>query len=474
MQDHTSQPSYRKQVSSRVKHITSGNPSTRIKPPHETLAKISPISAKIGVTRISDITFMDRLYIPNYSAVLPGTEDSIWVYNGKGTTRDDAKLSALMEAVERYSSLPNTSDRTFVQGSYSDLSRSYERVLHPNEVVEPVYPEYDERHSLMDFILGFDLLNNQEVLVPAELAIYRYAPKYPAVSAFPNFHTNGLAAGNVLEEAVCHALCELIERDAVSLADLCASIVHFNILDKIMESFKKKTLLPNTINFEDRFVDDTSIYPDVDISDLITKFEPARRLVDRFALCEIPLLIKDITQRDIGIPTFIASSFEWLTQDYGYFAKGYGTHPDSRIALTRAITELSQTRAANIQGARDDLKKIRYGVNDELYKRKWQFVPTTLSFTRQNNHEKNIVDFSKIRSFVSNDILNDINFILSSLKNAGLKQVIIVDLTNPTIGIPVVRAIVPGLETFEVTNSVVGNRAIDAFRAQYKFNKITK
>ena len=39
------------------------------------------------------------------------------------------------------------------------------------------------------------------------------------------------------------------------------------------------------------------------------------------------------------------------------FAKGYGTHLDARIALIRAITELSQTRAVNIQGARDDLEK---------------------------------------------------------------------------------------------------------------------
>jgi thioglycine synthase len=468
MEDHHSQPSHRLEVRSRIKHSTSsGSPSTRVKPLHETLAQISPICAKIGVTRISDISFMDRLYIPNYSVVLPGTEDSIWVYNGKGTTRDDAKLSALMEAVERHSSLPSTCKRSIVQGSYLDLSKSYEGVLHPAEVVEPVHSEYDEKHSIMDFLPAYDLLNNEEVLVPAEIAIYGYSPKYPAVSVFPYFHTNGLASGNVLEEAVCHALCELIERDAVSLADLCASIVHFNILEKIMDSLKKKILLPIAVNFEDRFVDDKSIYPDVDLSDMVTQYEPARRLVDRFNFCEIPLLIKDITQRDIGIPTFIASSFEWLTQDYGYFAKGYGTHPDSRIALTRAITELSQTRAANIQGARDDLKKIRYNLTDELYKRRWQFVPTTLSSTQLNNHEKSIVDFNDIRTFVSNDILHDINFILSNLKNAGLKQAIIVDLTNPDVGIPVVRAIVPGLETFEVTNSVIGNRAIDAFRALY-------
>ena len=53
----------------------------------DTLAEIIPLCKKIGVTRISDITYMDKLYIPNYTAVLPGTEDSIWVYSGKGPTK---------------------------------------------------------------------------------------------------------------------------------------------------------------------------------------------------------------------------------------------------------------------------------------------------------------------------------------------------------------------------------------------------
>jgi len=45
------------------------------------------------------------------------------------------------------------------------------------------------------------------------------------------------------------------------------------------------------------------------------------------------------------------------------------------------------------------------------------------------------------------------------LKRAGLKRAIIVDLTNPQIAIPVVRTIVPGLETFSVSYSIMGRRA---------------
>jgi ribosomal protein S12 methylthiotransferase accessory factor len=68
---------------------------------------------------------------------------------------------------------------------------------------------------------------------------------------------------------------------------------------------------------------------------------------------------------------------------------------------------------------------------------------------------------------MNEDILDDINLILYSLKNVGLKRTIIVDLTNPNIGIPVVRAIVPGLETFEVTKSIMGRRAKEYFKRLY-------
>jgi thioglycine synthase len=442
-----------------------GIASTRIKSVEATLAEITPLYEKIGVTRISDITYMDKLYIPNYSAILPGTEDSIWVYTGKGPTRAYAKASALMEAIERYSSLSSTYSKTFIRGSYLQLSKSYGKVLHPAEVVEPVNQSYNDNDSILDFIPGFDILNNEDTLVPAQLALSRYFAEFPAIDAFKYSHTNGLASGNVLEEAICHALCEVIERDAVSLADLCASSIPYTILERIRTSLKntKNGGYPITDIPENRFADDCSIFQDVDISQVAEEFEPIKFLVNRYNDAGVPLLIKDITQKDIGIPTFLASSIEWISHNYGYFAKGYGTHPNARVALVRAITEASQTRAVNIQGARDDLKKIQYKENDEIYKRKWEFVQASSLLSSKNSiYTKK---FSKIKTYLNTDILDDIKLILNRLKKAGLKRAIIVDLTNSDLRIPVVRAIVPGLETFEVAKlfmrgeSFIGKRA---------------
>jgi thioglycine synthase len=459
-------------LKSRNKYIANnGNVSTRIKSVENTLAEIIPLCKRIGVTRISDITYMDKLYIPNYTAVLPGTEDSIWVYSGKGPTKADAKASALMESIERYSSLSSTYSKSFIQGSYLQLLKSYNKVLHPDEVVEPVEQTYNPKSSIIDFLPGFDLLNKEEVLIPVQLVLSRYSAKPPAICVFPYSHTNGLASGNVLEEAICHALCEVIERDAASIADLSASCIPYSILEKITNSLKKAQNgeYPLTQIPEDKFVDDSSIFPDVDISEIAEEFEPIKFLVKRFTDSGIPLLIKEITQKDIGIPTFVASSIEWITSNYGYFAKGYGTHPDARIALARAITEVSQTRAGNIQGARDDLKKIRYKENDEIYKRKWQFMHASSSLTSKNNKT---IKFSEIKTYIKKDILDDISLILNRLRKAGLTRAIIVDLTIPDVEIPVVRAIVPGLETFEVAKLFMGSELFIGRRAKKHFLKI--
>jgi ribosomal protein S12 methylthiotransferase accessory factor len=218
-------------------------------------------------------------------------------------------------------------------------------------------------------------------------------------------------------------------------------------------------------SLSDIFVDDPSLYPDVDIEEVMMKFEPVKHLVRKFKDAGIPLLIKDITQKDIQIPTLAASSIEWITHDYALLAKGFGTHPDSRIALTRAITEVSQTRAANIQGARDNLKRIHYREKDAIHSRKWPFMQ---SYLMGQNRDHNMINFSEISTSENKDILEDIDFILSALKRAGIRRAIIVNLTNPDIEIPVVRVIIPGLETFEVTHSIMGKRAKMCFNAFLK------
>jgi ribosomal protein S12 methylthiotransferase accessory factor len=423
------------------------NGTSRVYPVEKTLEDVSEISKKIGLTRIADITYMDKLYIPNYSCVLPGTEDYIWVYSGKGPTKKHAKVSAIMESIERYSSLPTNYYGKFISGTFNKLKQSY-NILHPEEVVEPLTFDF-HNNMVMDYVKGYDIICRENILVPAALALFRYTPNSPSLNPFAFHHTNGLASGNVFEEAVCHALCEVIERDAISLAQLRASAIPFHILNNIYHNFQRHGYNINPISKE-QFIDDNSIFPDVKISQ--EDFHQVTKLINTFKKFNIRLIIKDITT-DIKIPTFNVACVEWISHDYGYLAEGHGTHPDKRIALLRAITEVSQTRAANIQGARDDLRKIHYNDNNTDDKNAWQFMAS----------EKTI-NFSDIITYLNEDILDDINLIIKFFKIVGLKKAIIVNLTNPKIKIPVVRAIVPSLETFKISKSVMGLRA----RSSYK------
>ena len=143
-----------------------------------------------------------------------------------------------MEAIERYSSLSNTYPRTLFKEAYSQVLKTYDKVLHPDELVEPDSGEYNETYTILDFLPGFDLISDEVILVPAEIASYGYYPKHPASCIFI-FSYERSCFRNTLEEAICHALCEVIERDAVSIADLCASSIPYNILERIIDSLRK-------------------------------------------------------------------------------------------------------------------------------------------------------------------------------------------------------------------------------------------
>ena len=56
------------------------------------------------------------------------------------------------------------------------------------------------------------------------------------------------------------------------------------------------------------------------------------------------------------------------------------------------------------------------------------------------------VCFDEVPDFCSNSFEVDLQQILSRLEAARVTEIVTVDLTRPSIGIPVVRVIVPGLE----------------------------
>ncbi|PKL58254.1 MAG: methanogenesis marker 1 protein, partial [Methanomicrobiales archaeon HGW-Methanomicrobiales-5] len=190
---------------------TYNNETQRAIPLEETLRRIEPKVPAVGITRVADITNLDRIGIPVFSCIRPTAEDgAITVYNGKGATIEESRISAIMEGIERYSA--EAHDREIRVALFSEL-HGREPVINPEDLI---LPEGAVTDRFMSWYPGYDIVNNETVWVPAFAVFHPVPPRHRGVF---RTNTNGLASGNTIEEAVFHALSEVIERDAWSLVE---------------------------------------------------------------------------------------------------------------------------------------------------------------------------------------------------------------------------------------------------------------
>ena len=73
----------------------------RIIEPSETLTRYRPLASSMGITRLGNITGLDRIGIPVVAAIRPNSR-SVSVSQGKGLDLSQAMASALMEAIEGF------------------------------------------------------------------------------------------------------------------------------------------------------------------------------------------------------------------------------------------------------------------------------------------------------------------------------------------------------------------------------------
>ena len=71
----------------------------RCEPPRETLARLAPHFARLGITRVGELTGLDELGLPIAFATRPNSF-TLSVSLGRGLDRDSALISAAMEAAE--------------------------------------------------------------------------------------------------------------------------------------------------------------------------------------------------------------------------------------------------------------------------------------------------------------------------------------------------------------------------------------
>jgi putative methanogenesis marker protein 1 len=307
---------------------TYNNETQRASPLDETLRRIEPKVPAAGITRVADITSLDRIGIPVFSCIRPTAEDgAITVYNGKGATIEESRISAIMEGIERYSA--EAHDRVIRTALYQELE-GLEPVVNPHDLI---LPEGAATDRFMSWYQGYDIVNNETLWVPAFAVFHPVPPRHRGVF---RTNTNGLASGNTIEEAVFHALSEVIERDAWSLVESTrdTGMAVVGIDDPVIQDMQKK-----------------------------------------FADAQVEVTIRDITS-DIGIPTIAAVADDVLLKDPSLLTIGIGTHTSARIAVMRALTEVAQSRLTQIHGAREDttIADLRKKMGYERAKRYRRFL----------------------------------------------------------------------------------------------------
>ncbi|WP_108880051.1 YcaO-like family protein [Anderseniella sp. Alg231-50] len=385
--------------------------------PADTVERLKPLMSDFGITRIADVTGLDRIGIPVVMVVRPNSR-SVAVSQGKGLDIASAKASGLMEAIETWHA-----ERLVLPlklASYRELSAD-----HPVVQIDRLPPLEDSlfhRDQPILWIEGKNLFDRQPVWLPYEMVHTNYnIPRPTGHGCFPA-STNGLASGNHILEATCHAICEVIERDASTL---------WHHLDP-----------------DERWA--TRI--DVDTID-----DPyCGELLRILAQAELEPVIWNMTT-DTGVPAFYCLLLDENTGD-GHMGAGAGCHPAREIALSRALTEAVQTRTTYIAGSRDDLTPAEFSEAGRAEKYRYA--------ERMMEGGDGQGNFQEIFSKLATTMEDDIEFVLAGLAAAGIDEVAVIDMTSAKYEIPVVRVVIPGLEApHDDDGYIPGPRALSVVEA---------
>lgn len=379
-------------------------------PPERTIINVEDKLKRAGVTRIAEITHLDRLGIPVYSAIRPGAaEGAVSIYAGKGATKSQAKASAMMEAFERYSAEINEEDTfKFESGTYSEM----ENAVNPKALILPT-SLYEDDKTQLDWVKTMELTEEKEYLIPANAIYHPYMPLNG--SALFKSNTNGLASGNRIEEAVYHGITEVVERDAWS----------------IFEAKKEPKSEVDCETIENPM-----------IKDMLSKFTQA----------EVDVRLLELTA-DVEITTIAAVSDDTVLKDPALLSLGVGTHLNPEVAVIRALTEVAQSRATQIHGTRED-------TNRAVFMRKAGYDRMKRINKHWFNDSHKLIDISQIKDRSKTNFKEDIETCMDLLRKNGFKKIYYVDLTRNEVEIPVARVIIPGMEVYSIDTERMGKRLV--------------
>lgn len=387
----------------------------RTRSPAETVTVVQPCLHAAGITRVANVTGLDTIGIPVVMVVRPNAR-SLSVSQGKGLDLNAARASGIMESLELH--VAEHADLPVRVASTRSL-RGEEPLVDVDRLPRPAWSRYHETLE-MAWVEARDLVGGGPVWIPYETVHTDYCPSSSPGSGSFAKTSNGLASGNCFTEALAHALCEVLERDAVTLLHAAGSA-----------SRSRRRI------------------------DLASVDDPlCNEALERFERADVSVAAWDATS-DVGIPCIIAAVAD---RDPSRFrrvppARGAGCHPDRGVALLRALTEAAQCRLTVIAGSRDDHLPSGY---ERLRDRE---TDATVPGPGEPRRAPD-VSFTGLPTFCHETVDGDLALLVERLRSVGVRQAAVVELTPPGLPVAVVRVVIPGLEGMgDTVGYVPGTRA---------------
>ena len=369
-----------------------------------------PPAEKPG-SRVARVTGLDYIGIPVVMVMRPASRN-LSVMQGKGLTDDAAFASGLVEALESF-----CSERI---GGPTKMASSLEAAYDPSFLIpELMVCREVPSEAMIPWTECTDLFGGPTRWLPSELLFADFSSPPPPGQGYFVTTTNGLAAGNSRNEALLHALCEVIERDAVALW------MAANREGRATPPLEARSLTGAGCLHLLALLDATAL-----------RFE-----------------IWDITS-DTGVPCFMCAIDDQHNGNEFSLGRivGAGCHPSADIALCRAITEAAQARLTIIVGTRDDLDLGIYPMMS---------CNSLLAKAFSAPGRRRTVQFED-RSMSSNDITEDLRAVLARLDANEINTVVFSELPCPVEQISCVRVLAPQLEgVFEKPWYRPGRRACE-------------
>ncbi|RUW62257.1 YcaO-like family protein [Mesorhizobium sp. M7A.F.Ca.US.008.03.1.1] len=372
----------------------------RIGPPaDEALAYLMSMRQALGITRIADITGLDRVGIPVVQATRPFSFSNA-VAQGKGASLARAAISAILESAEGFFA-ERIEYFDVVHGSAKSLeipSGRYETWLR-----EPALADWRDKETA--WVSAENLLSGSCEFVPLELVHTAYlVPPSPCDGIFTPT-TTGLAAALDETDAVTHGILECVERDAIARALKTHGFLQHERID------------PATI-------DDARVLTLLD--------ELARKdMIVGLWLAPSP----------VGLPVIWCHLMESNPRETALLnlpADGSAAAFDPAAAVVQAIHEAAQARLAAISGARDDITRASYPKYPD-----WQLIAAHRQLITGGRKDVSFASQPAYRAAAGETLLRSL---LTRLEESGICAVYLVRLnTSPWNRLSAVRIIIPQL-----------------------------